>query len=130
WSMLAGATDWSRPPRQNCGTEWYYLATDQWRYEVFPADHMASPLARGLLHGKTPIDALAQAERLGWQVTYPTFDRNPLELGREAEAAEVAPADYVVAELQAGRLSFSVEDPDDPANFPRLLFVWRANLLG
>jgi len=130
WAMLAGATDWSRPPRQNCGTEWYYLATDQWRYEVFPADHMASPLARGLLHGKTPIDALAQAERLGWQVTYPTFDRNPLELAREAEAAEVAPADYVVAELQTGRLSFSVEDPDDPANFPRLLFVWRANLLG
>ena len=23
-----------------------------------------------------------------------------------------------------------MEDPDDPRNFPRLLFVWRANLLG
>jgi nitrate reductase alpha subunit len=80
WATLASALDWSRPPRQNCGTEWYYLATDQWRYEVFAADHLASPLARGLLRGKAPIDALAQAERLGWQVTYPTFDRNPLEL--------------------------------------------------
>jgi len=130
WATLASALDWSRPPRQNCGTEWYYLATDQWRYEVFGADHLASPLARGLLRGKAPIDALAQAERLGWQVTYPTFDRNPLELAAEAEAAGMSPGDYVVDALRGGRLRFSVEDPDDPVNFPRLLFVWRANLLG
>ena len=130
WATLASALDWQRPPRQNCGTEWYYLATDQWRYEVFGADHLASPLARGLLRGKAPIDALAQAERLGWQVTYPTFDRNPLRLAAEAEAAGASPGDYVAGELRAGRLRFSVEDPDDPANFPRLLFVWRANLLG
>jgi nitrate reductase / nitrite oxidoreductase, alpha subunit len=130
WATLAAGVDWHRPPRQNCGTEWYYLATDQWRYEVFGADHLASPLARGLLRDKAPIDALAQAERLGWQVTYPTFDRNPLDLAREADAGDVDPARYVVDELQAGRLHFSVEDPDDPANFPRLLFVWRANLLG
>src|SRR5450756_2544702 len=37
WATLASALDWSRPPRQNCGTEWYYLATDQWRYEVYGA---------------------------------------------------------------------------------------------
>ena len=130
WATLAAALDWGRPARQNCGTEWYYLATDQWRYEVFGADHLASPLARGLLRGKAPIDALAQAQRLGWQITYPTFDRNPLDLAAEAEAADMSPGDYVVDELRGGRLRFSVEDPDDPANFPRLLFVWRANLLG
>jgi nitrate reductase alpha subunit len=130
WSTLAGGLDWSRPPRQNCGTEWYYLATDQWRYEVFGADALASPLGRGLMAGKAPIDALVQAQRLGWQVTYPTFDRNPLDLADEAGAADGAPQDHIVSELRAGRLHFAVEDPDDPANFPRLFFVWRANVLG
>ena len=46
WATLAGGLDWLRPPRQNCGTEWYYLATDQWRYEVFGADSLASPLGQ------------------------------------------------------------------------------------
>lgn len=135
WATLASAVDWARPGRHNCGTEWYYLATDQWRYEVFGADALASPLARGLLAGRAPIDALALAERLGWQVTYPTFDRNPLALADEAErareAGEVQSAnDFVVGQLRRGDLKFSVEDPDDPVNWPRLLFVWRANLLG
>ena len=41
-----------------------------------------------------------------------------------------APADYVVDELKAGRLRFAATDPDNPANFPRVLTVWRSNLLG
>jgi nitrate reductase alpha subunit len=130
WSTLAAALDWNRPPRQNCGTEWHYLASDQWRYEVFGADALASPLAQGLLAGKAPIDALVQAERLGWQLTYPTFDRNPLDLADEAAAADLPVGEYVVEQLKRGSLKFSVEDPDDPRNFPRLLFVWRSNLLG
>jgi nitrate reductase alpha subunit len=136
WATLAGGLDWLRPPRQNCGTEWYYLATDQWRYEVYGADSLASPLAKGLLRDRAPIDALAQAERLGWQLTYPTFDRNPLDLGAElldAASGELTPQrvrDHVVGEMRAGRLHYSVEDPDAPVNWPRLLFVWRANLLG
>ena len=32
--------------------------------------------------------------------------------------------------MRAGRLHYAVEDPDEPVNWPRLLFVWRANLLG
>jgi nitrate reductase / nitrite oxidoreductase, alpha subunit len=36
----------------------------------------------------------------------------------------------VAEELKAGRLRFAGEDPDDPANWPRVLTVWRANLLG
>ena len=35
-----------------------------------------------------------------------------------------------VDQLKKGELHFAVEDPDDPANFPRVLFLWRANLLG
>ncbi|GAA3206209.1 molybdopterin dinucleotide binding domain-containing protein [Nonomuraea roseoviolacea] len=39
-------------------------------------------------------------------------------------------AEHVVNELRSGNLRFAAEDPGDPANFPRVLTVWRANLLG
>jgi nitrate reductase alpha subunit len=32
--------------------------------------------------------------------------------------------------LKSGELQMSCEDPDDPANWPRNMFVWRSNLLG
>ena len=41
-----------------------------------------------------------------------------------------APQDYVVEKLKSGELKFAVEDPDAPENWPRVLTVWRANLLG
>lgn len=36
----------------------------------------------------------------------------------------------MVGELKAGRLAFACQDPDAPENFPRVLSVWRSNLLG
>ena len=36
----------------------------------------------------------------------------------------------MVGELKAGRLRLAAQDPDDPANLPRVMTVWRANLLG
>ena len=67
---------------------------------------------------------------MGWTPSHPAFDRNPLDLADEAAAAGKPVTDYVVEELRAGRLRFAGEDPDDPANFPRVMTVWRANLLG
>ncbi|HMU17636.1 MAG TPA: molybdopterin-dependent oxidoreductase, partial [Thauera aminoaromatica] len=49
---------------------------------------------------------------------------------RLAEAAGVAPADYVVQQLKGGQLDFAFADPDAPENFPRVMFIWRSNLLG
>ena len=130
WSTLAFGLDWARPPRQMIGTGYWYLATDQWRYDPFGADALASPLGEGRLSGMAPADLLAFSARTGWMPSYPTFDRNPLDLADEAAAAGVAPAAYVVDQLRAGQLHFAAEDPDDPANWPRVLTVWRANLLG
>jgi nitrate reductase alpha subunit len=62
--------------------------------------------------------------------SYPTFDRNPLDLTREAAAAGVEAPAYVVDRLKAGELRFAAEDPDAPENFPRVCTLWRANLLG
>ncbi|MGW1090614.1 nitrate reductase subunit alpha [Streptomyces sp. NPDC002596] len=75
-------------------------------------------------------DCLAQAVRLGWTPGHPGFNRNPLDLTDEAARAGRPVAEHIVDELKAGRLRFAAEDPDDPANFPRVLTVWRANLFG
>ncbi|NUW34743.1 nitrate reductase subunit alpha [Nonomuraea sp. SMC257] len=127
---LAFAFDWQRPTRHMAGTAFWYLATDQWRYEQIQADELASPLGEGLFEGRSFADCNAQAARLGWLPSHPTFNRNPLTLADEAAAKGVSAAEHVVDELTSGRLRFAAEDPGDPANFPRVLTVWRANLLG
>ncbi|NUT49371.1 MAG: nitrate reductase subunit alpha [Saccharothrix sp.] len=130
WAQLAFGLDWSRPPRQMVQTAYWYLHTDQFRYDRFRADAFAAATAEGRLAGRTTADLIAQSARLGWMPSYPTFDRNPLDLADDAERAGVDAAEFVVGELKAGRLRFACEDPDAPENFPRVLSVWRANLLG
>jgi len=130
FQQVAFALDWQRPPRHMTGTSFFYLHSGQWRYEGFGPGELASPLGRGLFRGRAFADCLAQASRLGWTPSHPAFNRNPLDLADEAAAAGKPVPEYVAGELRAGRLSFAGEDPDDPANWPRVLTVWRANLLG
>jgi nitrate reductase alpha subunit len=127
WQQLAFALDWSRPPRQMIGTAFWYTHTDQWRYDTYSADVVSSPTGTGLFAGRHTMDLLAQSARLGWMPSMPTFDRSPLDL---ADAAGDDPGSYVARELHSGRLGFACTDPDAPRNWPRVLTVWRANLLG
>ena len=130
WAAMAFGLDWSRPPRQMIQTAYWYVHTDQFRYDQHGVAPLAAATGTGRFAGRTAMDVLAQSARLGWMPSYPTFDRNPLDLVEEAEAAGRSPQDYVVDELVSGRLRFAVEDPDAPENFPRVLTMWRANLLG
>ncbi len=130
WGTLAFGLDWTRPARQMQGTIFWYLSTDQWRYDPFTSEVMASPLAKGAFAGRTAADNIALASRLGWMPTYPSFNRNPLDLVDEAERLGKDPIDHVVDGLKTGHLQFACEDPDAPENFPRVLTVWRSNLLG
>jgi nitrate reductase alpha subunit len=130
WATLAMATDWSRPPRQMAGTAYWYTHTNQWRYDGYRADALASPTGQGLWAGKHTADLLAQSVRLGWMPMFPQFDRSSLELADEADAAGLDVPAYVARELGAGRLGLAVDDPDAERNWPRCLTVWRANLLG
>ncbi len=129
-ATLAMSTDWQRPPRQMIGTAYWYMATDQWRYDTFGVDAFASPAGQGRFAGMTTADLLAQSARLGWMPSYPTFNWNPLDLADALEASSQEPGAFVTGELAAGRLRFAAEDPDAPENYPRVLAVWRANLLG
>ncbi|SFO33469.1 nitrate reductase alpha subunit [Pseudonocardia ammonioxydans] len=129
WATMASATDWQRPPRQMIGTAYWYTHTDQWRYDGYRADALTSPLADGALSGMHTIDTIARSARLGWMPSYPQFDRNPLDVADEVPEGADAAA-HVAGELAAGRLRFAIEDPDAEQNWPRVLTLWRANLLG
>jgi nitrate reductase / nitrite oxidoreductase, alpha subunit len=129
WTPLAFALDWNRPPRQMNGTSFFYAHTDQWRYEKLGIDEILSPLAKGSLQGSL-IDFNVRSERMGWLPSAPQLDQNPLEVARAAARAGQEPPAYAVSELKAGRLRLACEDPDNPRNFPRNMFVWRSNLLG
>jgi nitrate reductase alpha subunit len=141
YSVLGTASDWSRPGRQMIQTAYWYLHTDQYRYDPRSLlDQLAgSPIgaatpatgqAGGVFAGLSTADLIAASARMGWMPSYPQFDRNPLDLADQAAEAGVPVAEHVVGELKAGRLRFACEDPDAPENFPRVLTVWRANLLG
>jgi len=133
WSAIAFGLDWRRPPRQQNGTSFYYFATDQFRYETFDASHIGSPLAENWVN-KHLADYNVIAARLGWLPSYPQFDRNPLHLCKEAvengATSDEEIVSYVVDKIKKGEVNFALEDPDSPENWPRVLFLWRANLLG
>ncbi|MEU4708740.1 nitrate reductase subunit alpha [Nocardia salmonicida] len=130
WSTLAMGTDWSRPPRLMAGTSYWYAHTDQWRYDGYRADVLAAPTGRGLFRDKHTMDVMSSAVAMGWTPFYPQFDRSSLDLADEAAAAGIDPVAYTVDQLHSGKLRFAVQDPDSPKNWPRVLSVWRSNLLG
>ncbi len=134
WTALAFALDWIRPPRQMNSTSFFYAHTDQWRYEKLTMEEVLSPLApqgeEGRQYRGSMIDYNVRAERMGWLPSAPQLQTNPLQLVRDARAAGVEPKDYVVKGLKDGSLKMSCEDPDHPDNWPRVMFVWRSNILG
>ncbi len=130
WTALAFALDWVRPPRQQNSTSFFYAHTDQWRYEKLGVEEILSPLADKKQYGGSLIDYNVRAERMGWLPSAPQLQTNPLQVVKDAQAKGLDAKDYVVQSLKSGALKMSCEDPDNPQNWPRNLFVWRSNLLG
>ncbi len=130
WLPVAFALDWNRPPRQQNSTSFFYAHTDQWRYETLAASEILSPTAPAGDWSGSLIDYNVRAERMGWLPSAPQLKQNPLEIAAKAKAAGLAPKEYVARALRSGELELSCSDPDDPANWPRNMFVWRSNLLG
>ncbi len=130
WLPLAFALDWGRPPRQMNSTSFWYAHTDQWRYETLDVKEILSPTAPAGPWDGALIDYNVRAERMGWLPSAPQLRDNPLSIAARASAAGKEPKDYVAGALESGELTLSCEDPDDPMNWPRNLFVWRSNLLG
>ncbi len=137
WSALAFALDWQKPPRQQNSPSFHYVNSDQWRYERSYVEPQPVPRPDDEHNRTMPfehtMDAQVRAVRMGWLPSYPQFDRNPLELVRQAEEAgaqsDTEVRQWVVQQLKSGKLHFAVQDPDAPANWPRVWFIWRGNAL-
>ena len=132
WATVAFARDWSLPPRLQNATSYFYFGTDQFRYEEIPmSDLIAATVDKPRY--EHPADYNVLSARLGWSASYPQFNRNSLKLAEEARKSGAKNNEeiiqHVVKELKDKKLQFSLEDPDNPVNFPRTLFVWRANLI-
>ncbi len=131
WQPLAFALDWHRPPRHMNSTSFFYNHSNQWRYEKLEVDEILSPLAdKKKWKDYSLIDCNVRSERMGWLPSAPQLQDNPLELSKEAKKAGIDPKEYITGKLKDGSLRMSCEDPDNPKNFPRNLFIWRSNILG
>ncbi|AWP31852.1 nitrate reductase subunit alpha [Pantoea vagans] len=130
WAPLAFGLDWQRPPRQMNSTSFFYNHSSQWRYETLATSELLSPLADKSRYSSSLIDLNVRSERMGWLPSAPQLNVNPLHIAAQAKAAGQSPLDYTVESLKQGTMRFAAEQPDDPQNFPRNLFVWRSNVLG
>ncbi len=130
WSILAFAQDWIKPPRLQNAPSFHYAHSDQWRYETRFADYLPEPGTFSKAHA---LDHQIDSVRRGWLPFYPQFNRNPLDLVREAEKGGAGKdgesTRWVVEQLRNGKLRFAVEDPDAPENWPRVFLIWRGNAL-
>ncbi len=132
WQTIAFARDWSLPPRLQNATSYFYFGTEQWRYEELSMDKLSAKTVDQPLF-QHPADYNYLAAKLGWLPSYPQFNRNSLSICDDASKAGANSKeeiiDYVVNELKDNHLDFSLKDPSNPVNYPRTLFVWRANLV-
>ncbi len=132
WQNITTARDWQMPPKLQNGTSFFYFATDQWRYEETPVGELVSPLVKKARY-QHYADYNVLAARLGWLPSYPTFEKNGIDLYNEAVASGATTTEeigqYVAQQLKEKKLKFAIEDPDNENNFPRNLIVWRANLI-
>ena len=112
-------------------TAYWYLHTDQFRYDQFGADtlvrhHRQGP-ARRQVHRRRDrperpdgLDAVVPDLR-----PQPARPQRRRGRGRASRSASTSST-----QLKSGELDFAGEDPDAPENYPRILSIWRANLLG
>ncbi len=132
---LANALDWQKPPRLMNSTSYWYFHTDQWRYDGMPLDPLWSAGAKKLPAHNHAADMNAVAVRLGWLPFYPQFDKkNSIQIVEEARKAgaktDAEIVQYAVQQIEGGKLNFAIEDIDAPENSPKVLMVWRGNLIG
>ena len=132
WAGIMSANDWSKAPRLQNSTSFFYFATEQYRSDVMDLAERTSKLSTPRY--RHAADYNVMAARLGWLPSYPTFNKGGQQIIDAAKSAgyttEAEINNYVAQSLKKKELSFAIEDPAAPENYPRNLIVWRANLIG
>ncbi|MBF8259818.1 MAG: narG-1, partial [Actinobacteria bacterium] len=131
WTSIAMAHDWVKPSRLQNTPSFWYIHSNQWRYDRNFVDYFKPETGENMpLHA---ADMNAKAVRLGWLPFFPQFNDNPLRLAEEAKAAGAKTDDeirgWLVSRLNSGETRFAIEDPDGEGNSPKVWFIWRGNAI-
>ena len=113
------ALDWNRPPRNMIQTAYWYLHTDQFRYDQFGADTLSATDRRGpARRASRTADVIAQSARMGWMPSYPTFDRNPLDLADDARRRRASRSATTSSSSSSPATSVRRRGPGRPGELP------------
>ena len=129
WGPIAFGADWGGPPRLQNTPSFHYMHSDQWRYdrafrEMCPVAEEDHPMASG-----HTADKQALAVRSGWLPCFPQFTEHNFKLVKDAEERGADPVEHLVKRLKDRSLKFAMEDPDNPACYPRVWYIWRGNAI-
>lgn len=128
WATVAFARDWVDSVRLQQTPIWHYINTCQYRYEGRSSKFNTAP--ENELTKKHMADLIFKSVRMGWMPFYPQFNKNTLELNKEVisnNPEEIK--ESVLEKLKSKEIEYSVGNPDDDINFPRLWYIWRGNAI-
>jgi len=134
-ATLSASLDWYRPPRMMNSTSYFYLHLDQWRYDPMTMKPLLTPGASNMSKYQHMADFNTMAVRNGWLPFYPQFDKkSSIQLAEDAVNEGATTDDeigkWVADQLKDGSIDFAIHDIDAFENHPKVLTVWRANLIG
>ena len=131
WGTIAFAKDWQAPPRLQQAPIWHYINTCQYRYDGHFKKYNTTPdneWTKG-----HHADLIYKAVRMGWMPFFPQFDKNTLDICKEAIENGARTDDdikaYVLKKLKSKEIGYAVGDPDAEENFPRTWYIWRGNAI-
>ncbi len=131
WTSVAMAQDWTKASRLQNTPSFWYMHSDQWRYDRNFVDYFKPETGENMpMH---TADFNAKAVRLGWLPFSPHFNESPVRLMEQAKAAGATTDDevraWLIKRLKSGETRFAIEDPDGEGNSPKVWFIWRGNAI-
>ncbi|MBK7106012.1 MAG: nitrate reductase subunit alpha [Ignavibacteriae bacterium] len=128
WGAIAFAKDWVNSSRLQQTPIWHYINTCQYRYDGLTSDYSTGP--KNELTNKHMGDLIFKSVRMGWMPFYPQFNKNSLNIAKEAHSNDAEDIkNYVLEKLKKREIEYSIADPDNEINFPRVWYIWRGNAI-
>lgn len=128
WGAIAFAKDWVGGARLQQTPIWHYVNTCQYRYDGLTSRYNTVP--DNELTKKHMGDLIFKSVRMGWMPFYPQFNKNTLEISKEAGSTDPGEIKkYVLEKLKSREIEYSIADPDNEINFPRVWYIWRGNAI-
>ncbi len=128
WSNIAFARDWVDAVRLQQTPLWHYINTCQYRYDGKTSKYNTVP--DNELANKHMADMIFKSVRMGWMPFYPQFNKNSLDLAKEFNNNDPDELKKIVLEkIKNKEIEFSIANPDQDTNFPRVWFIWRGNAI-